>query len=36
MNGVAEITLSYTLFAAQDSGKPVASAPASRDGESPL
>ncbi len=36
MNGVAEITLSYTLFAAQDSRKPVASAPASQDGQSPL
>jgi len=36
MNGVAEITLSYTLFAAQDSGQPVAAAPASSSGKSPL
>jgi cytochrome c oxidase assembly protein subunit 11 len=36
MNGVEEITLSYTLFAAQDSGKPVAAAPARLDGKSPL
>jgi cytochrome c oxidase assembly protein subunit 11 len=27
LNGIGEITLSYTLFAAPDSGKPLASAP---------
>jgi cytochrome c oxidase assembly protein subunit 11 len=36
MNGVAEITLSYTLFAAPDSGQPVASAPPAPSAKSPL
>ena len=36
MNGIAEITLSYTLFAARDSGKPIASAPEIQGGKSPL
>ena len=36
LNRVEEITLSYTLFAALDSGKPVASAPEPRKGESQL
>jgi cytochrome c oxidase assembly protein subunit 11 len=36
LNRVEEITLSYTLFAAPDSSKPVASAPEVRKGESRL
>ncbi len=36
MNGIAELTLSYTLFAAQVSGKPVAAAPEGQDVKSPL
>jgi cytochrome c oxidase assembly protein subunit 11 len=36
MNGVAEITLSYTLFAAQEPARPVASAPPGAGGKSPL
>jgi len=36
LNGIQEITLSYTLFAAQDPGRPVASAPAARNDKSPL
>lgn len=36
MNGVAEITLSYTLFAAPDSGQPVAAAPPGASAKSPL
>lgn len=36
MNGVAEITLSYTLFAAPDSGQPVAAAPPNPSAKSPL
>jgi cytochrome c oxidase assembly protein subunit 11 len=36
LNGVDEITLSYTLFAAPDSGRPVASAPQARGGKSRL
>jgi cytochrome c oxidase assembly protein subunit 11 len=36
MSGVSEITLSYTLFAAPDSGQPVAAAPQGASGKSPL
>jgi cytochrome c oxidase assembly protein subunit 11 len=36
LNQVDEITLSYTLFAALDAGKPVASAPQARSGKSRL
>ena len=36
LNGIQELTLSYTLFAAQDSGKPVASAPATGPSKAPL
>ena len=36
MNGVAEITLSYTLFAAPDAGQPVAAAPENPGAKSPL
>jgi cytochrome c oxidase assembly protein subunit 11 len=36
MDGVAELTLSYTLFAARDSGEPVAAARADQGGKSPL
>jgi cytochrome c oxidase assembly protein subunit 11 len=36
LNGVEEITLSYTLFAASDSGRPVASAPDTQNGKSRL
>jgi cytochrome c oxidase assembly protein subunit 11 len=36
LDGVEEITLSYTLFAAPDSGRPVASAPASEKDKSRL
>jgi len=36
LNGVQEITLSYTLFAAADGGKPVASAPELQTGKSRL
>jgi cytochrome c oxidase assembly protein subunit 11 len=36
MNGVQQLTLSYTLFAATDSGKPVASAPQVQNGKSRL
>jgi cytochrome c oxidase assembly protein subunit 11 len=36
LNGVEEITLSYTLFAAPDSGRPVASAPEIRQDKSRL
>jgi cytochrome c oxidase assembly protein subunit 11 len=36
LNGVQEITLSYTLFAAPDSGSPVASAPEIQNGKSRL
>ncbi|WP_158813698.1 cytochrome c oxidase assembly protein [Methylocapsa sp. S129] len=34
LNGVQEITLSYTLFAALDSNRPVAAAPGIQNGES--
>lgn len=36
LNGIAEITLSYTLFAALDSDKPVAAAPPAQNGKSRL
>ncbi len=36
MNGIEELTLSYTLFAARDAGKPVASAPVIQDRKAPL
>ena len=36
LNRIEEITLSYTLFAAPDSGKPVASAPEIQNGKSRL
>ncbi len=36
MDGISEITLSYTLFAAQDSGAPLAAAPEIQGGKSPL
>jgi cytochrome c oxidase assembly protein subunit 11 len=36
LNGVEDITLSYTLFAAPDSGRPVASAPERANGKSRL
>jgi cytochrome c oxidase assembly protein subunit 11 len=36
MSGVEEITLSYTLFAATDSNKPVASAPELQKSKTPL
>jgi cytochrome c oxidase assembly protein subunit 11 len=36
LNGVQEITLSYTLFAATDASKPVAAAPELQTGKSPL
>ena len=36
LNGVQEITLSYTLFAAISAGKPVASAPELQTGKSRL
>jgi cytochrome c oxidase assembly protein subunit 11 len=36
INQIDEIALSYTLFAAPDAGKPVASAPQAQTGKSPL